>query len=429
MFRFRILLVLLPLALVPLHALAEDPKPPAEPEWSSEKSETLLALAREYLTKSSRRERDEVLGKAGKLGAIPDRPMKGLVKDLFRIARSGPKSEGKGLSTAKYPKFPGKYYLSGAGGGKKGIFIGLHGGESGIGDGRTAQSQWGSATGKGLIGVFPTAHLPGKPFTWFSPDVERCVLEIVAELKRTYRIDTNRIYVAGHSLGGSGAFHIGPRHADIFAAISPNAGGCHGSETRPGFWELPGGYMGNLFNTPIFITHYAGDPRVVVHESRAAARELAGLRKEHPDGYEYRYVEGEGVSHGFPPGTSPSKIIAWMTKHRRDPYPKKVIWEPAAPEKRRFFWLRKQTVFTSRGRGQRIVATIGKNEIDIKANNRNGLSVLLAPSMFKADRPVVVRFNGTEVFRGFVQRDPAALIESVIGSIDPEQVFEYRIDL
>jgi len=429
MMRWRPFPLLLLLALLPLHALAEEPKPPAEPEWAGEKTEALLALAREYMTKKTARERDEVLERARKLGPIPDRPMKKLIKELFKVARTGSRSEGKSASTSKYGKFPGRYYLSGAGGGKKGIFIGLHGGESGIGDGRSAQSQWGSATGKGLIGVFPTAHLPGKPFTWFSPDVEQFVLEIIKELKRTYKIDTNRIYVAGHSLGGSGAYHIGPRHADIFAAISPNAGGCHGSETRPGEWELPGGYMGNLFNTPIFITHYGGDPRVVVHEARAAAKELAELRKEHPDGYIHRYVEGEGVAHGFPPGTSPSKIIAWMTKFKRDPYPEKVIWEPAARNKRRFFWLRKQSVFTSRGRGQRIVATIGKNEIDITANNRNGLSVLLAGSMFKAGRPVVVRFGGKEVFRGYVQRDPAALLESILMSIDPAQVFEYRIDL
>ncbi|MEN8152254.1 MAG: hypothetical protein ABFS86_20720, partial [Planctomycetota bacterium] len=207
----RILLLSL-LLLVPLVTTAAEDSP--EPEWDGSKTEALLALAKEYLAATSTRTRDEVLAKARKLGAIPDRPMKKLVKALFKVARSGPKSDGKSSCVSKYAKFPGKYYLSGQGGGKKGIFFGLHGGESGIGDGRSAQGQWGAATGKGLIGVFPTANLPGKPFTWYSPDVEQFVLEIIKELKRTYRIDTNRIYVAGHSLGGSGSFHIGPRNAD-----------------------------------------------------------------------------------------------------------------------------------------------------------------------------------------------------------------------
>ncbi|MEN8151807.1 MAG: hypothetical protein ABFS86_18470, partial [Planctomycetota bacterium] len=192
---------------------------------------------------------------------------------------------------------------------------------------------------------------------------------------------------------------------------------------------LPGGYMGNLFNTPIIITHFAGDPRVVVHDARAAARELATLRKDHPDGYEHKYVEGKGVSHGFPPKWGPSKIISWMTKFKRDPYPAKVIWEPSVRTKRRFFWLRKKSVFTSRGRDQRIVATIEKNEIVIDAINKSGLSILLAPKMFKPDQEVVVRHHGQEIFRGKLRRDPAALLESILANIDENQVFEYRIDL
>ena len=88
MVRARVLLVLLLLALLPVRSFAEDPKPPAEPEWSSTKTEELLALAKAYLTKDTRREREEVLAKARKLGAIPDRPMKKLVKELFKVARS-----------------------------------------------------------------------------------------------------------------------------------------------------------------------------------------------------------------------------------------------------------------------------------------------------------------------------------------------------
>ncbi len=48
----------------------------------------------------------------------------------------------------------------------------------------------------------------------------------------------------------------------------------------------------------------------------------------------------EGVNHGFPAGHGTGKIISWLTKRKREPYPKKVIWEPGNPEKRLFFWLR-----------------------------------------------------------------------------------------
>jgi dienelactone hydrolase len=194
-----------------------------------------------------------------------------------------------------------------------------------VGDGGSARGQWGGAAGRGLIGVFPTANLPDRETTWYSTEVEGFVIAILKELKRTYKIDTNRIYCAGHSLGGSGSWHIGLRHADVFAGVSPNAGGLRAVNTGD-LVELPGGFIANLFNTPIFFTHYDKDPRVGVADARAAARELAALEKEHPGGYEHVYIEGKGVNHGFPPGGNAKKIINWLTKRKRDPYPKTGSW-------------------------------------------------------------------------------------------------------
>jgi predicted esterase len=49
------------------------------------------------------------------------------------------------------------------------------------------------------------------------------------------RIDTNRVYLLGASMGGSGAYHIGIRHPELFAAIHANAG----------FADYNGGPCGN----------------------------------------------------------------------------------------------------------------------------------------------------------------------------------------
>lgn len=390
--------------------------------------ETLLELAREYNVETGRRGKDEVLAKIAELGPYPDKESKKLLKEVFKIARSGPKSDGKGECVAKWEKFPGIYYLSGAGGGKRGIVLGLHGGGPGVGDGRSAQSTWGGG-GKGMIGIFPTANLPDQPTTWQSSKVEGFVIAALKELKRTFRIDTNRIYCVGHSLGGSGAYYIGLRHADWFAGVSPNAGGCRGIRQGGGVSVLPGGTVANLYNTPILITHYDQDPRVGVEDSRAAAKELAELKKEHPGGYEFKYVEGQGKSHGFPPKYGPSQILAWLKQNKRDPYPKKVIWEPASPEKRLFFWLRKARPVATSSRGTRIVAEIRGNEITVETKQARGVSILLADEMFDPKRPVKVVLNGEVKFEGKLERSAVALVESILENIDPEQVFEYRIDL
>jgi hypothetical protein len=418
---------LLLLAPVPLRGDGKQASP--EPDWTAEQTERLVALAREYMEKTGIREKDEILARARELGPLSSRVLMDVVKELFKVARSGPKSDAKGTCTAKYPEFRGTYYLSGAGGGKKGIFVGLHGGGTGVGSGLSAKSLWGGASSKGLIGVFPTANLEGGETTWYSPKVEGFVLAIIKELKRTFRIDTNRIYVAGHSLGGSGSWHIGLRNADLFAGVSPNAGGLRGVDVGGGQVELPGGFVANLYNTPIFITHYDRDPRVAVYDARAAARELEKLREEHPKGYEHVYIEGEGVNHGFPPGGNPGKIINWLVRHKRDPYPPKVVWEPAYPKKRMFFWLRRASIPETMGRNQRLVATVEKNRVEIDGSVTRGLSVMLSDGMFDAKKPVTVVLNEKVVFEGTPPLDPAAALESILENIDPNQVFTYRIDL
>jgi dienelactone hydrolase len=405
-----------------------------EPEWGRRETDALVELAREYaeldLKGSTRAARDEILAKADELGTVSDRRLKEVVKALFKVAKSGPKTKGKGECFAQFEDFPGQYFVSGGGGGKKGIFIGLHGGGPGVGSGRTAQSLWGAATGKGLIGVFPTANLPNRATTWQSPEVERCVLAIIRELKRTFRIDTNRIYVGGHSLGGSGAYHIGLRNADMLAAVTANAGGMHGNlDPRSGVSEITGGFVANLYNTPIFMTHFDKDPRVGVEDARAVDRELKLMKEEHPKGYEHVYIEGQGVDHGFPKGGSPAKIISWMAKKKRDPYPEKLVWEPASEHKTFFSWLRHGSPLNSRSRASRIVATCRKNRIEIESINLFGVSVMLGDEMIDPKRPVTVVVNGETRFSRILLRRPAALLESIVENIDPEQVFAYRIDL
>jgi hypothetical protein len=57
------------------------------------------------------------------------------------------------------------------------------------------------------------------------------------------------------------------------------------------------------------------------------------------------------------------------------------------------------------------------------------LSILLADEMFDVRRPVTVVANGKTVYEDVPRLDPAALLESILENIDPEQVFTYRIDL
>ncbi len=49
--------------------------------------------------------------------------------------------------------------------------------------------------------------------------VENRVIDTVRWVVERYKIDPNRVYLAGISMGGSGALGIGMRHGDVFAAV------------------------------------------------------------------------------------------------------------------------------------------------------------------------------------------------------------------
>lgn len=51
---------------------------------------------------------------------------------------------------------------------------------------------------------------------------EKRVTATVAWTIRTYKIDPNRVYLCGNSMGGSGTLGIGLRHGDVFAAVKAN---------------------------------------------------------------------------------------------------------------------------------------------------------------------------------------------------------------
>ena len=93
-----------------------------------------------------------------------------------------------------------------------------------------------------------------------------------------------------------------------------------------------------------------------------------------------------GIGHGLPPdGSIP--ILKWLTSHKRKPWPKKVIWEPAVAWRKSFFWLRKEKP----GGGTIIAENLGGNHFEVKAEgNPTDLSILLSGEINKAQAQRVI---------------------------------------
>lgn len=108
---------------------------------------------------------------------------------------------------------------------------------------------------------------------------EADVMEALRIVRRQYRVDDSRIYLAGHSMGAIGTWRIAPKYPDIWAAIATFSGGGQ-PET-----------LTRITHIPEFVVHGDADPTVNVQGSRAMVAKAKEL------GIEVVYNEVPGGNH------------------------------------------------------------------------------------------------------------------------------------
>ena len=321
---------------------AGDPPPPAADAapkalTAAQKKEATEAV-KAYFTAATVEDRAAALARAEALPGLTPADARWALKLVLGALPVGSRYDGKGegvIRLAEYPGLEGRYLVSGTKGKARApLLIGLHGGGQGVGDGAQISQLFG---GGPCLSLFPTV-MQKDDSAWNQPREEAYVLALLAEACRSFDIDTSRIYLAGHSMGGYGTWSIGAIHADRFAALSAGAGGLFVQVVAPDKFVLPPGHLANLWNTPMWFYHSIDDPKVGPGPDQEANRQLLALREKHPEGYEFVYKEYTNAGHGIPPeGYGP--IWKWMLAKTRNPTPKTVVWEPKRATKHQFFWL------------------------------------------------------------------------------------------
>lgn len=108
------------------------------------------------------------------------------------------------------------------------------------------------------------------------------VLEVLEYVQKTYKTDTNRVYVCGMSLGGYGTMHFAGKYAQKITAAVALCGGGNPKDAC------------NLATIPMWIQHGNRDEAVPVQRSR----EMADAIKKCNEGKNLIYTEIAGANHG-----------------------------------------------------------------------------------------------------------------------------------
>ena len=189
-------------------------------------------------------------------------------------------------------------------------------------------------------------------------------------------VDPNKKFIIGYSHGGYGAFAIGPKMPDYFAAI-------HSSASSLADGANPATLRNTVFTTMVGAkdTMYGRYKNIVNFQ-----KEIQVLRGNRTDIYP---VTVQIIANHPHSGLPDRDKIAEMYANVRNPVPPELTWRLSDNVIHDFFWL--QTNVPKAGMSMN--TTIQKNNI-VTQTNLAGASILLDSRLIDFKKPVVLELNG-----------------------------------
>jgi predicted esterase len=268
----------------------------------------------------------------------------------------------------------------------------------------------GQATRLGYIVVAVDWLKDGQKDYEFSAREHAAVLGSLRDACRRFSIDTDRVFISGHSIGGNAAWDLGLAHPDLWAGVIPIVATCEK------YCML---YSNNANLVPLYLLcgELDGD-KVVVNAPH--------LERYLNKGFDVTVVEYRGRGHeDFHDDIQ--NLFDWM--NRRPPrnfFPKEFTVSTMRPWDNYFWWLEADK-FPARGmvdpenwppaRGVRPVQITGKvlatNGLSI-SSAVGGVTVWLSPEAVDFERPMKISLNNSSITKSRrIEPDLSVLLEDV----------------
>ncbi|HEX3659617.1 MAG TPA: peptidase [Pirellulales bacterium] len=287
-------------------------------------------------------------------------------------------------------------------------------------------SRLGQATRHGYIVVAPDWSKAHQKTYGYTGEEHGAVLNSLRDACRRFSIDTDRVFLSGHSMGGDAAWDIGLAHPDLWAGMIPIA-------------AVADRYVAHYWENAAYVPFYLVDGGL---DSDNQVRNARDLDRYFTHGYNVTVVEYEGRGHEHFYDEI-LRLFDWMGRYHRNFFPRDFTCH-SMREWDNFFWwvelhdLPEKAVVDPQNWPPPRGIRAGTTEATI--NEKNGLNVRtsaasatvwLAPEMVSFDQPIRVMVNGTKVKPGDTSLDPdiQVLLEDARTRADRRHVFWARVDL
>ena len=268
---------------------------------------------------------------------------------------------------------------------------------------------------------------------WGEPACRELVVHAVEYVKRNFRVDDDRVWLAGDSDGGRGTYAMMETMGTTFAAAVPVIGSPGGVTRFNNFrnlsWLAINGETDGLFKIA------------------AVRKDVEGMKAS---GIDITFMEMAGKGHDPRLFLEQADAVRkFLVAHPREAFPKTVHWvvDPSRGDSavgfpaNTFRWIRIEEAgeaksrhgFEDAGKGllranlPRIEATRDGNRISVRTSGVTRYTVLLSPEMVDFTKPVIIETNGAPSFEGKVDPDPRTVLEEARRFRDARLVFQARV--
>ena len=155
----------------------------------------------------------------------------------------------------------------------------------------------------------------------FSPESHQIVIDSLRDALLRFSVDSNRVFLSGHGMGGDAAWDMGLSHPHLFAGVIPINGKID---------HYAPSYLDNGKQLPIFTI--SGELDIDLMD-----RNVSSLMKMMQNNFDLIYAEYEGAG----PEPFYSEIHAlfdWMSRLRRGPSPKQITAKSLRECDNSFWW-------------------------------------------------------------------------------------------
>jgi pimeloyl-ACP methyl ester carboxylesterase len=204
---------------------------------------------------------------------------------------------------------------------------------------------------------------------------ERDVYDVLADVKRRFSVDEDRVYLTGLSMGGGGALWLALTRPDVWAAVAA---------VCPAVADGTAQLAGNALNVPVKLFQGAIDPVVPAEGTRAWQKRFQSL------GVKSEYVEFPGVRHNaWDQAYRNAAIFEWFGQYEREKSPARVRFSTTSYRYGSAYWVQLDKLTPGTLASIDAQMTEGNISVSTKALDAFTLDI--------KTRPAAVRIDGTAV--------------------------------